>query len=499
MEDIRGLAIFILFIIIIIMLAVGVSKREKLRNKFNKNKKVLETNFYFLKSLIDAIPNPIFYKNAKGEYIACNTHFEKFIGLKREDLIGKTVFEVNQGELAKNYHLHDIELMKTRGTQSYETKVKFADGTVRDVLFSKAVVMNNEEEVSGIVGVMLDITERKRTEDKIKRISKLKEAMLVVSQCIIGIDDSSKLFELILDKAIEAIDFAMYGSILLVTEDRHLIIIASRGYDEKKVKEFRIPLEESFQWVKTRGNIKNTIIINDIDELDNISILNISIDKSAWNIKSCISSPIIIDNKLYGMLNIDSNKKNAFSEDDLEIMEYMRTQIEIFINKHRLYEEITYLSRHDKLTGLYNRSYFEHILNNDLKNIKEFNLVVFDLNELKFVNDNFGHGTGDYYIQNFAKELKNKCTDKDILARYGGDEFIGIFFHDVETLERSFKELLEKFRINPINLKENRVVCSFSYGIANFPQDSSNYEELIKIADDRMYRFKQKVKRKFST
>ena len=80
-----------------------------------------------------------------------------------------------------------------------------------------------------------------------------------------------------------------------------------------------------------------------------------------WKIVSCISTPIIINNKLFGMMNIDSDEKDIFNEDDIDIMNYMKYQIENTISTHNLYNEIMYLSKYDKLTNIYNRRSFEEI------------------------------------------------------------------------------------------------------------------------------------------
>jgi PAS domain S-box-containing protein len=118
----------------------------------------------FLQTLIDTIPNPIFYKDEKGRYIGCNKSFEKNIGGPKEEIIGKSVYELSPKDLAEIYFAKDNELFVNQGHQVYESQVRYLDGSVHDVIFHKATFLNNEGSIGGLVGVILDITERKKFE-----------------------------------------------------------------------------------------------------------------------------------------------------------------------------------------------------------------------------------------------------------------------------------------------------------------------------------------------
>lgn len=488
-----AIAIIILFLIIIIILAINILKRKNLDKELEKSKNNLEVNLKFLRTLLDTIPNPIYCKNVNGEYTECNTHFEKMLGLKREDILNKKFSEVYGGEYTKLFDLADLMLIKNGGTQMYESKIKSADNSKRDVLINKAVIYNSDNDINGIVGVIVDMTERRKREYKLNRMSKLRESIIELNQSILGLNNE-ELFRLILETAIDSIDGAKFGSILLLDKNNNLTMTTCKGYNEDNAKEFSIPLTDSFQWIKTKGNINTTVIINNIHDSCEFTDIYRKDLKENWYINSCISAPIIIDNKLYGMLNIDSNKLNAFSEEDLEIMEYLRAQIEISITKHKLYEEIIYFSKYDNLTNIYNRKAFKDIFNKKFAGTTNFSLVMFDLNKLKFVNDTYGHVIGDYYIKTFVKALKAIISKNDIIARYGGDEFVCLSHDSEHILISKFEALLEYFIQNPLKFEKNDVTCSFSYGIAKCPEDSNNYDELVKLADDRMYLYKRNTR-----
>ncbi|CAH2213416.1 sensor domain-containing diguanylate cyclase [Tepidibacter aestuarii] len=456
----------------------------------------MKENFKFLQNFIDTIPNPMFYKDEGGFFKYCNIAFTEFLGFEKEEIIGHTIYDINPKELAEIYYKADIKLMKNRDKQTYEAKLKHKDGSIRDVIINKAVVTNEKEEIKGIVCSITDITERKKDQKRINKLLKLKEAMLEISYSIIGVNDINELFDLILQKAIDSIENASIGSVLILDDNENLKIATSKGYVIEESKKFSIKLNESIIWDKTKGNIDKTIIINDVDKINKINFLT---ENEALKIKSVICSPIIIDRKLYGFINIDSNYTNVFDDTDLEIMEYIKNQVQIAISKYKLYEELFYSSRYDKLTNVYNRRYFEDLfdgyINKSTKYKENFSLVVFDLNELKFVNDNYGHLAGDELIKAFAKNLSECIRSSDILVRLGGDEFVGVFFKtSSQNLIKKFEDLIENFKNNQIVFEGNNITCSFSYGIAEFPEDSNNYKELIKIADKRMYKYKQGLK-----
>ncbi len=129
-----------------------------------KTRDALEEQLTFFQTLIDTIPSPIFYKDETGVYLGCNKAFERFIGLSGKEVIGKSVFDVAPKDLAQKYKAADDDLFEQKGTQVYEASVKYADGAIHDVIFNKAVFSKKSGELGGMVGVMLDITDRKKTE-----------------------------------------------------------------------------------------------------------------------------------------------------------------------------------------------------------------------------------------------------------------------------------------------------------------------------------------------
>ncbi len=123
----------------------------------------------FLQILIDTIPNPIFYKDTRGIYLGCNKAFEKRLGLRREEIIGKTASDIFPEEVAVKYDQHDAELFAQPGEKIYETRLTYPDGEEHDVILTKGIFTDSEGDIAGLVGVSLDISERKRAEEALQK------------------------------------------------------------------------------------------------------------------------------------------------------------------------------------------------------------------------------------------------------------------------------------------------------------------------------------------
>ncbi|OGT98210.1 MAG: hypothetical protein A2X80_06555 [Geobacteraceae bacterium GWB2_52_12] len=124
----------------------------------------LVSQVQFLQTLMDAIPNPLFYKDMNGLYQGCNKAFEESWGLAREEIVGKSVFQLFPQSVAEVFRQADSELFERRGVQVYETQSHYADGTTRDVVLYKATYDDSSGELAGLIGTVVDITERKHAE-----------------------------------------------------------------------------------------------------------------------------------------------------------------------------------------------------------------------------------------------------------------------------------------------------------------------------------------------
>ena len=151
------------------VLRARVSELESIAANCPQVEKTLRDQLQFLQILIDTIPNPIFFKDRNGKYLGCNKAFERRVGLTRGDIIEKLASNLFPEELATRYEQHDSELFNLPGEKMYETRLTYADGQNHDVIITKGIFTDSEGNVSGLVGVTLDITERKRAEKALQK------------------------------------------------------------------------------------------------------------------------------------------------------------------------------------------------------------------------------------------------------------------------------------------------------------------------------------------
>ena len=134
----------------------------------------------FQTSLLSAIPAPVFYKDSDGLYVGINKAFEAFFGRTKQDVVGKSAFDIAPQQFTDVYHAKDLELFHHPGIQVYESQVKDARGDARDVVFHKATFADSQGRVLGLIGVILDITDGKKLEQEISAtVARLKEAQRV--------------------------------------------------------------------------------------------------------------------------------------------------------------------------------------------------------------------------------------------------------------------------------------------------------------------------------
>lgn len=151
-------------------------------------------------------------------------------------------------------------------------------------------------------------------------------------------------------------------------------------------------------------------------------------------------------------------------------------------------EKIEYISFHDNLTDLYNRSFLETETERlDVKRQLPISMIMIDLNGLKIINDSYGHGTGDKLLKKTADVLREIFRDEDIIARWGGDEFVILL---TQTEVSIAQKLVERIKNHDANVKlENgdELPLSLAVGYAVKRDDSKDIQTLFKNAEDMMY------------
>jgi diguanylate cyclase (GGDEF)-like protein len=205
--------------------------------------------------------------------------------------------------------------------------------------------------------------------------------------------------------------------------------------------------------------------------------------------RTVLCMPITYGDTLLGILNVESEEERAISDDDVLVMNTLADLLATALHNSFVFQKLQQQSITDGLTGIKTRRYFWEALSAEWKRAsrsgRPFSVVLVDLDKFKEVNDTSGHLEGDLVLARVGRLLENKCRQSNVVARYGGDEFIILM---PETSVEQAQILAERLRLwlatDPM-LSEHKITGSF--GVASFPIHGFSAESIIRVADMGMY------------
>lgn len=205
--------------------------------------------------------------------------------------------------------------------------------------------------------------------------------------------------------------------------------------------------------------------------------------------RSVLCIPITYGDTLLGVLNVESNQERAFSEEDRLVMNTLADLLATALHNSFVFQKLQQQSITDGLTSIKTRRFFWEALSGEWKRAsrsgRPFSVVLIDLDKFKEVNDTFGHMEGDLVLARVGRLLEQKCRQSNVVARYGGDEFVILM---PETGVEQAQILAERLRLwlatDPM-LSEHHITGSF--GVASFPVHGLSAEDIIRVADAGMY------------
>ena len=204
---------------------------------------------------------------------------------------------------------------------------------------------------------------------------------------------------------------------------------------------------------------------------------------------SAIGFPLIYADQLLGVLYVETSTAWDFTDDEITLLQTLTDQVSGALHNALTFQRAQEQAITDGLTGVKTHRFFMEALSAEWKRStragRPFSLVLMDLDRFKFVNDFYGHLEGDVVLQRVGKILELSCRRSDVVARYGGDEFVVLM---PETNVDQARQLGGKLRSSVASdpmLREKNISASF--GIAAFPLHGSTPQELIQVADASMY------------
>ena len=431
-------------------------------------------------------------------------------GERTQAILG-TTFKQNEGIMGRAWHANKPVFIKDTstqqslfyyqpGTQAFSVLLSVDGETVGALTVTsdpESPDLSSDiallERIGGMASIAIANT---HLIDATKRSLRGTHALAEVSRILPGLDDTIAACDVVCRSILPAVE-ATRASVYLVDSKGELAPQASWGSMHDKVnRTLTLPPELTAQCI-AQWSVNNNKSAH-IGRLDEDPRESAAVHATRWrmNIGSTYCLPLRLQDMVIGALLISrSRNKRNFSDTDIDLFKAVVNQLATSIERVGLSHELQHQAFHDQLTSLPNRHSFELELERTISkndNTANFSMLFIDLDGFKEVNDSYGHGIGDQLLRQVAERLHNKMSDKDILARMGGDEFAVILHgkgNDLEVAKRLLACLDKEF---PVARDPLRI--SASIGISRYPDNGQSADTLLQSADEAMYQAKRSGK-----
>ena len=436
------------------------------------------------RTLIESLPQKIFYKNKDLVYVSCNDNFAADFNISADSIAGKTDYDLYPAERADRYRAEDLKVMAAGKTESTE-ECYIRDGREYYIQTVITPVREDAGKIIGVIGIFWDITARKIVELELDKYRKDLERQVR--------DRIAELASMNVRLEAEVADRKLAQGALAESEERHRGLVENINdviftLDTSGNITYVSPAVERLSSYKTGEltgqSFAKLIYPDDLPELKNKYLALLAGRMEPWEFR-------VFDKD--GRIRFVRSSSRPVYQDGRVVG---TTGLLIDITERRKLElKLEEMAAHDFLTGLPNRALLYDRLNVAMaqapRNNKKMAVMVMDLDHFKGINDEYGHSTGDKLLQNVARRLTGVIRQGDTVARLGGDEFVLLLpdlNHVDEALEvarRTLDAIAE-----PIVLDEIVLRVTTSIGIAVCSGNDRDGESLIKKADAAMYEVK---------
>ena len=413
---------------------------------------------------------------AAEEFLSGKVRYEEII--LREDLAAAW-------ERARNFR----EAQSPEYVQEYRILTK--DGGIRWIEDRTYVTRSADDGRPLFQGILTDITGRKTSD-------MLRSAMYRISRAANAPGTLLQTMETIRSALGDFMDVRNF--FIALYDQKHQMISFPCFFDEKDTTPTPLKGDRGMTGYVIRHS--RPILLSSPEELERyVAAGDIEIVGSAP--ESWLGVPLRLRDRVIGAIVLQSyTPEIRFGNRELEILTFLSEQAALSVEAKRSQESVYHQATHDALTGLPNRALFSDRLRVAIRQAGRSGecvaVFMLDLDDLKGVNDDFGHATGDFLLCRIAERLQSHIREMDTVARVGGDEFFFVLpsiqgMMEAEMIARRLLIAISR----PVELDGRNLSTTGSIGIAVFPTDGADAEELMRKADAAMYMIKAKGKNSF--
>lgn len=323
-------------------------------------------------------------------------------------------------------------------------------------------------------------------ESKMVRYSLLKEVVEALSTTL----SLETISGLIIEKSLSTLGKPGRALLFLVDVQKEELVLSASGGESGSV---RIKAKKGDVFDRWVLRYRKPLMIEDIGT--DFRFPADDAEEAKGSFASLIAAPLVSENKMVGVLRIDSRNASSYVQDDLRLLGIIADLGAVAIENAHLYSRTQELAIRDSLTGLFVRRYFLERLKGELARAARkkgaLSLLLLDIDHFKDYNDEYGHAAGDLVLKFLARQLVSMVREGDMVVRFGGEE-IGILLYDTgaEAAVKEAERIRKVIRSKPIVFRRRQNSISVSIGIAVYPEDAVLEEELIRVADERLYKAK---------
>ncbi len=475
----------------------GTIKRLRAEERLQQKVNAVQESKNQLAITLDSIGDGVIVTDISGKITRMNPQAEKLTGWLTDEVLGRDlheVFHINNsktGETVPNPVYRVIETGTRQGLED-NTVLIARDGSRYNIADSAAPIKDDEDNMFGVIMVFSDVTKRKNAEESLKYQFRFEKMLAGISSTFAS--QSSEQLDHGVTNALEQIGefFQVDRSYVFQFSDdgekmSNTHEWCAEGIEAKMGILQDLPVNE-FPWRVGKLRNKEHVYITGLDNLPPEAEKEKQILKSQ-GIYSLLSIPMIKNGLVFGFLGIDTVKeKTIWSENHMMLLTVVVDLVSHAYTRNLAEEKVRYQSFHDGLTGLFNRVYLDQEMERlDTERQLPIGIIMVDLNNLKLLNDTFGHLVGDEMLMQTAEILKHSCRSEDIIARWGGDEFM-VFLP--QTSEDDVKAICQRVDEKCKETYVKDIPLSLATGYAIKHNINDDLADTQKEAEENMYKHK---------